>query len=80
MDLAAQALLAAGRLLAVDRDFYGVFCGNNTPDLANFPNGVSYQRNADFAAQTLLDLDTTTPVAVSVDPFFFQWSEDQAQA
>jgi hypothetical protein len=65
------------RLLAVDRDFYGVFCGNNAPDLADFPNGVSYQRNADFAARTLLDLDNLTPVAVSIDPFFFQWSEDQ---
>src|SRR5205085_10378091 len=25
------------RLLAVGKDFYGVFSGNNTPDMANFP-------------------------------------------
>jgi hypothetical protein len=65
------------RLLAVDEDFYGVFCGNNTPDLANFPNGVTYQRNANFATQTLLDVDNITPVAISIDPFFFQWSEEE---
>jgi len=63
-------------LLAVGNDFYGVFSGNNTPDLANFPNGVSYQRNADFATQTLLALDNVTPVAVSIDPFFFHVSEE----
>ena len=36
------------RLLAVGDDFYGVFAGTNRPDVANFPNGVSYQRNANF--------------------------------
>ena len=64
-------------LLAVGNDFYGVFSGNNTPDLANFPNGVTYQRNADFATQTLLALDNVTPVAVSIDPFFFHINEDE---
>jgi hypothetical protein len=65
------------RLIAIDKDFYGVFCGNNTPDLANFPNGVTYQRNADFTTNVLLDIDNVTPVAVSIDPFFVHWSEDQ---
>jgi len=68
------------RLLAVGEDFYGVFCGNNTPVAANFPNGVSYQRNANWATGTLLDIDNVTPVtAVSIDPFFFRCTEDVLQ-
>lgn len=63
------------RLLAVGTDFYGVFCGNNTPDLANFPSGVTYQRNANFSTHQLLASDGVTPVAVSIDPFFFHWAE-----
>jgi hypothetical protein len=59
-------------LVAVGADFYGIFSANNTPNAANFPNGVTYQRNADFASQTLLALDNTTPVAPSIDPFFFK--------
>jgi len=59
-------------LVAVGPDFYGIFSANNTPNPANFPNGVTYQRNADFNAQTLLALDNTTPVAPSIDPFFFR--------
>lgn len=59
-------------LVAVGRDFYGIFSANNTPDQANFPNGVVYQRNADFATRRLLALDGTTPVAPSIDPFFFK--------
>ncbi len=34
------------------------------------PNGVTYQRNANFTTNTLLDTDNTTPVAISIDPFF----------
>ena len=63
------------RLLAVETDFYGAFCGNNTPNLANFPNGVSYQRNVNWNTHTLLSTDNVTPVAVSIDPFFFHYSE-----
>jgi hypothetical protein len=59
-------------LLAAGKDFCGIFSANNTPDLANFPNGVTYQRNANFDSHTLLDVDNTTPVAVSIDPFFFK--------
>ena len=58
--------------VAVGTDFYGIFSANNTPNLANFPNGVTYQRNADFNSQTLLALDNTTPVTASIDPFFFK--------
>lgn len=62
-------------LLAVGADFYGIFSASNIPDLANFPNGVSYQRNADFATHTLLALDNSTHVPVSIDPFFFRITE-----
>jgi hypothetical protein len=58
-------------LIAVGKNFYGIFCGNNTPDNANFPQGVTYQRNADFVTHTLKDL-ASTPVAASIDPFFFK--------
>jgi hypothetical protein len=57
-------------LVAHDDDFYAIFCANNTPDPANFPHGVRYQRNADFATQQLFDLSGVTPVAPSIDPFF----------
>jgi hypothetical protein len=64
-------------LLAVGRDFYGIFSANNTPDMANFPNGVTYQRNANFATKTLLGTNNQTPVSVSIDPFFFKVEADR---
>ncbi len=54
--------------------FYGVFSANNTPNNANFPNGVKYQRNANFTTQQLLNIDNKTPVAISIDPFFLSVS------
>lgn len=57
-------------LMAVGKDFYGVFCANNTPDKANFPQGVVYQRNADFTKHTLLSNNKATTVNISIDPFF----------
>jgi hypothetical protein len=62
--------------MAIKDAFYGIFSANNTPDRANFPSGVTYQRNADFNAHTLLGLDGVTPVAVSIDPFFFTVTDD----
>jgi hypothetical protein len=59
-------------LMAIGKDFYGVFSANNTPDPANFPNGVVFQRNTDQNAHTLLDVDGQTPVGISIDPFFFK--------
>jgi hypothetical protein len=59
-------------LMAVGRDFYGIFSANNTPDLANFPQGVTYQRNANFTTHTLRNTDNVTAVAISIDPFFFR--------
>ena len=58
-------------IMAVERNFFGVFSANNTPNDANFPSGVRYQRNADFNRRVLLDLDNTTLVDNSIDPFFF---------
>jgi hypothetical protein len=57
--------------MSVERSFFGVFSANNTPNHANFPSGVQYQRNADFAHQVLLNLDNKTEVDISIDPFFF---------
>src|SRR5579859_4222511 len=58
-------------IMAVGNTFYGVFCANNTPSLPNFPQGVHYQRNHNFATATLSDLHGV-PVAASIDPFFFK--------
>ena len=59
-------------------DFYGVFCANNTPDLANFPHGVRFQRNVDFPSKTLRAINGVTVVNPSIDPFQFRvrWTED----
>jgi hypothetical protein len=60
------------KLLAHGRDFYGVFSASNIPVKANFPSGVIYQRNVNWTTNTLLANDGVTPVAVSIDPFFFK--------
>jgi hypothetical protein len=59
-------------LVAVGKDYYGIFSTSNQPRKANFPKGIKYQRNANFNTQTLLDVDNTTPVHNSIDPFFFK--------
>ncbi len=59
-------------MMTVGQTFYGIFSANNTPDKANFPNNVAYQRNANFSTKTLLAVDNVTPVSVSIDPFFFK--------
>jgi hypothetical protein len=61
-------------LVAVGKIFYGIFSASNIPDRANFPNGVVYQRNADFTSRKLLNFDGVTPVNPSIDPFFFKVS------
>ena len=62
-------------LVAVGKDFYGIFSANNTPNKANFPNDVTYQRNRNFASQTLFAVDGTTVVPASIDPFFVKFTE-----
>ncbi|MCX6249853.1 MAG: hypothetical protein NTX61_03780 [Bacteroidetes bacterium] len=67
-------------LRPVGKDFYGVFSANNTPNNANFPQGVTYQRNANFATNQIRNLANTSNRDVSIDPFFFsvqQISNDQ---
>ena len=59
-------------LMSVGKDFYGIFSANNTPKKANFPNGVVYQRNANWTTNTLFNVDNTKPVRVSIDPFFLK--------
>ncbi|MCX5214585.1 hypothetical protein OG689_35925 [Kitasatospora sp. NBC_00240] len=59
------------RMLTVGRDFYGVFAGDNLPDNANFPVGVTYLRRANFVTHQLFDLDGVHRVPPSIDPFFF---------
>lgn len=59
-------------VVAVGKNFYGVFSGANTANLANFPQGVTYQRNVDWTRQRLRNVANTADVATSVDPFFFR--------
>jgi hypothetical protein len=68
-------------LQAHGRDFYGIFSTNNTPDRANFPQGVRYQRNADFTGKQLYDVSGVTPVAASIDPFFahIYWRDEERE-
>ena len=61
------------------KDFCGIFSTSNTPALANFPIGVTYQRNANFNTQTLFAADGVTPVPASIDPFFFSLTELAAE-
>lgn len=59
-------------LMAVGKDFYGVFSGSNSPRKENFPSGITYQRNVNWNSNTLLDVDNATTVNPSIDPFFFK--------
>lgn len=59
-------------LMAVGKDFYGIFCGSNSPRKENFPSGVVFQRNVNWNTSTLLDVDNSTTVNPSIDPFFFK--------
>jgi hypothetical protein len=59
-------------LMAVDKDFYGVFSASNKPDAARFPSGVVFQRRADFGTKKLLTADGLAQVNVSIDPYFFK--------
>jgi hypothetical protein len=60
---------------AIGKNFYGVFSASNVPDMANFPQGVTYQRKANFTTHQLFRTDGVTQVAVSIDPFFFKLNE-----
>lgn len=59
-------------LKAVGKDFCGIFSANNTPEAANFPSGVHFQRNVNMGTGTLLGNDGVTVISPSIDPFFFK--------
>jgi hypothetical protein len=59
-------------MVAVGKNFYGVFSADNDP--TTFPSGVVYTRNRN-AAGALVGNDGMTPVAASIDPFFFRTTE-----
>jgi len=58
-------------LVTVGSGFYGTFASGNIPDMANFPSGVIFQRNADFAAHQLRNQANSANVNTSIDPYFF---------
>ncbi len=60
-------------MMAVGSDFYGVFSGSNAPVTANFPHGVTFQRNANWTTGQLLS-SSGSSVSTSIDPYFFQIS------
>ena len=63
-------------MMAVGKDFYGVFPANNTPDPANFPTVFpKYQHNIDTNGKTLLGSNGMTVVDASIDPFFIKVTE-----
>jgi hypothetical protein len=68
-------------LMTHGREFYGIFAADNTPDIANFPHGVRYQRNANFTTRQLFDVSGTIPIRNSIDPFFFKayWEEEEGE-
>lgn len=59
-------------LIAVNRSFYGIFSASNVPNMDNFPQGVRYQRNADFTTNQVRNLDNSANVPASIDPYFFR--------
>ena len=61
-------------LIAVNKDFYGIFSSNNNPDRLHFPSGVKFQRRESGDHKKLLDLQGHD-VTASIDPFFFKVTE-----
>src|SRR5215472_8407266 len=60
-------------LIAVGKNFYGVFSADNDLVNATFPAGVTFQRNHN--ATHFLGNDGVTQIASSVDPFFYRTTE-----
>ena len=69
-------------MVAVGKNFYGVFSSYNDPANASFPAGVSWLRNKTPDGDPmprLLGIDGVTTVAPSIDPFFFTAMGTQPQ-
>ena len=73
------------RVIAVGKDFYGVFPAWNTPDPANFPatpptqanpNGARFLRNTSKTAPWQVLGSNGLPVDESVDPFFYMVQDE----
>ena len=63
-------------VMAVGKDFYGIFSASNFPNATNFYPGTTFQRYANWNTNTLFaDAVMTVPVTVSIDPFFFHVAE-----
>jgi hypothetical protein len=84
-DLQATGLIPSigdyDHLLAIGKDFYGIFSGYNafaSPSTTNFPQGISFQRFNDGAGKYFTNAAKTTAVGNSVDPFFFHVAEESA--
>jgi hypothetical protein len=61
------------QVMAVGRNFYGVFCASNFPDMTNFPQGVTYIRKVQsWDTHILTDSAGKKTVPASLDPFFFK--------
>jgi len=69
------------QMIAVGKNFYGVFTSWNSLTNATFPQGVTFQRNKTpngAMNPTFLGNDNVTPVHSSMDPFFFRTNEMDA--
>jgi Putative Ig domain len=64
-----QPYIGRTHLTSVGSHFYGVFSASNDPDPEHFPEGVRFQRR--HRVGRLLSVDGRTPVAISIDPYFF---------
>lgn len=65
-------------MVAVGKNFYGVFSSYNNLSSATFPLGVTFQRNKTpdgDPSPHLLGVDGVTTVSPSIDPFFFRTTE-----
>jgi hypothetical protein len=65
-------------MVAVGKNFYGVFSSFNNLSSATFPAGVTWQRNKTpdgDPSPHLLGVDGVTTVTPSIDPFFFRTTE-----
>jgi hypothetical protein len=65
-------------MIAVGKNFYGVFSAYNSLTSATFPAGITWQRNTTPPGDPmprLLGLDGVTTVNPSIDPFFFRTTE-----
>jgi hypothetical protein len=65
---------------AVGTHFVGTFSAANVPDSANFPSGITFLRNVNFASRALLDLANAPTVPASIDPFFFSFRYPRFQS